>query len=217
MIIILLGPPGSGKGTVAEALCKMYPFRHVSTGDLFRSHIKNKTHLGQQIVEYMNAGQLVPDELTVKLIEHFLQKVAPQESIIFDGFPRTVNQAEKFDLLLPSFDRVVDYVLSLDVADDIIKNRLSGRRVCVNCGEVYNLAFFKPDEPKVCRDCQGELIQRKDDQPDVISSRLAVYHELTAPLVDYYAERKKLVHIDNSGTIDSIVRQVVERVNLEQK
>lgn len=204
--IVFLGPPGAGKGTQSALLMERLSFIQISTGDLLREAVKNQTPLGLQAKSYMNEGKLVPDELIVGLIEEKLEEFS-QSNIIFDGFPRTLNQAKALDELLPKKGRALNRVILFEINDEELIRRLSGRRVCQNCGAVYHVMYNPPREEGVCDKCGGTLIQREDDREEVIRNRLSVYHSQTAPLIDYY--REKLVSIDATGDRESIYNIIV--------
>lgn len=208
MRMILLGPPGSGKGTLAEALCQRYPFIHVSTGNLFRQHIANGSPLGLEIRSYMDQGELVPDELTVKLVEEVLQDPKIREHFLLDGFPRTQPQAALFDQCLKRLGVKLDAALHVHVPDTLIKQRLGGRRVCQGCGKTYHIESYPEKVSGVCDSCGGAVILRPDDRPEVIEKRLKTYHEITAPLVEYYRKQGNLLEVDNSGSIESVLEQL---------
>lgn len=214
MRIILLGPPGSGKGTIADELHERFSFVHVSTGDLFRSNIKNQTPLGLEIRSYMEAGSLVPDELTIRLVEDVMTNGNLGDHFLLDGFPRTVRQAELFDQFLTSRSEKIDAVVHVYVPDDLIKERLRGRRVCLNCGKTYHVPAHPPEYADVCNACTGLLIQRKDDNADVVAHRLEIYHKETAPLVDYYQKRGLIVDIDNSGKFADVMLDLSAKLKL---
>ncbi|MCX7739334.1 MAG: adenylate kinase [Hydrogenothermaceae bacterium] len=203
--IVFLGPPGAGKGTQSALLMERLSFIQISTGDLLREATKNQTPLGLQVKSYMNEGRLVPDELIVGLIEEKLEEFS-QSNIIFDGFPRTLNQAKALDELLSEKGRVLNRVILFEINDEELIRRLSGRRVCQNCGAVYHVMYNSPREEGVCDKCGGTLIQRDDDREEVIRNRLSVYHSQTAPLIDYY--REKLVSMDATSDKESIYNKI---------
>ena len=197
---ILLGPPGAGKGTVSAKLVETYGVPHISTGDIFRANIKGGTELGKKAQEYMNAGQLVPDELVCDLVfDRLLQDDCKESGFLLDGFPRTVFQAEKLSAFLAE-NAIKDMkVINLDMGEDgndLLLFRISGRRLCKNCGQSYHVVNHPPQVEGVCDKCGGELYQRADDNAETVKSRLAVYDEQTAPLIGYYKEEGSLVNID---------------------
>lgn len=200
MKIIMLGAPGAGKGTQAKMIAEKYKIPHISTGDIFRANIKGGTILGMQAKEYMDKGQLVPDELTVKIL---LDRVAAddcKDGYVLDGFPRTISQAEVLDKALTELGDAVDYAIDVDVPDENIVNRMSGRRACVMCGATYHIKHNPPKTENVCDACGDALILRDDDKPETVLKRLDVYHEQTQPLIEYYQNKGILKTVD--GTLD---------------
>lgn len=200
MKIIMLGAPGAGKGTQAKMIAEKYSIPHVSTGDIFRANIKNGTELGKEAKTYMDQGKLVPDELTVKIL---LDRVAQEDcknGYVLDGFPRTIPQAEVLEAALEKLGEKVDFALNIDVPDENIVKRMSGRRACVNCGATYHIVNIPPKKEGICDTCGNELVLRDDDKPETVQKRLAVYHEQTQPLIDFYEKRNVLKTID--GTVD---------------
>ena len=198
MKIIMLGAPGAGKGTQAKMISEKYGIPHISTGDIFRANIKNGTELGKKAKSYMDQGLLVPDELVVDLVVDRVQKEDCKEGYILDGFPRTIPQAEALDAALG--EDKIDYALDIEVPDDHIIKRMSGRRACVGCGATYHLVYNPTKTEGVCDVCGEKLILRDDDKPETVQKRLDVYHEQTQPLIDYYKKSGCLVEMD--GTID---------------
>ncbi len=207
---VFLGPPGAGKGTQAEIIAKKHGLVKISTGDILREAVKKGTELGKLADGYMKRGELVPDEIMLGLIEEELEKI--DKGFILDGFPRTVKQAEGLDELLAKKNLPLKAVILLDVPDDEIIKRLSARRVCPNCGAVYNLIFNPPKNDEICDVCGTKLVQRKDDNPETIKRRLDVYREQTAPLIGYYREKGLLVEIDGTGDPEKITRAIEEVV-----
>ncbi|RUM50773.1 MAG: adenylate kinase [Hydrogenothermus sp.] len=201
-IIIFLGPPGAGKGTQSERLIKDYGFIQLSTGDILREAVKNGTELGKKAKQYMDAGQLVPDDIIIGIIKDKLDELK-DENIIFDGFPRTIPQAEAFDEMLAKEGKEVDKVILFDVDDEEVVNRLSGRRIDPKTGKTYHI-IYNPPPPEI------EVIQRDDDKEDVIRKRLEVYHTQTKPLVDYYKKRGKLVVVNANNPPDDVYNQIKE-------
>ena len=200
MKIIMLGAPGAGKGTQASMIADEYKIPHISTGDIFRANIKNGTALGKEAKTYMDQGKLVPDELTVKIL---LDRVAEEDcknGYVLDGFPRTIPQAEVLDSELGKLHDGVDYAINVDVPDENIINRMSGRRACLKCGATYHIKYIPPKKEGICDVCGSELVLRDDDKPDTVKKRLQVYHEQTQPLIDYYTKKDILETVD--GTVD---------------
>lgn len=185
MYILLMGPPGAGKGTQAERLIEKYGIPQISTGDMFRAAVKEQTPLGLEAKKYMDNGQLVPDAVTVGIVKERLAKDDCKKGFILDGFPRTIPQAEALDAMGIIIDKVID----IEVPDEKIAARMSGRRVCKDCGASYHLEYKAPESEGVCDACSGELVQRKDDAPETVLDRLAVYHKQTEPLKDYYSKK----------------------------
>ena len=200
MKIIMLGAPGAGKGTQAKMIAEKYGIPHISTGDIFRANIKNGTELGKKAKEYMDKGQLVPDELTVKIL---LDRVAQDDcskGYVLDGFPRTIPQAEVLTSELEKLSEKVDYAVNVDVPDENIIGRMGGRRACVKCGATYHVKYNPPKVEDVCDACGDKLILRDDDAPETVKKRLDVYPEQTQPLIDYYEKMGVLRTVD--GTVD---------------
>ena len=200
MKIVMLGAPGAGKGTQAKMIAEKYMIPHISTGDIFRANIKNGTELGKQAKEYMDKGQLVPDELTVKIL---LDRVAQEDcknGYVLDGFPRTIPQAEVLDKALTELGDHIDYAIDVNVPDENIIKRMSGRRACLTCGATYHIEHVPPKKEGICDACGNELVLRDDDKPETVKNRLDVYHKQTQPLIDYYTEKNILKTVD--GTVD---------------
>lgn len=195
MNIIMLGAPGAGKGTIASQMKERYNLPHISTGDIFRENIKNNTELGKMAKSYIDKGALVPDEVTTDITVDRISKDDCKDGFILDGFPRNFNQAKGLDEALTKLEKKIDLVILVDATDKQITERLSGRRVCESCGEVYHLVNLPPKVEGVCDKCNGKLIHRKDDTEEVILDRLKTYHELTQPLIDYYKERNILKRV----------------------
>ena len=200
MKIIMLGAPGAGKGTQAKMIADKYGIPHVSTGDIFRANIKNGTELGAKAKEYMDKGELVPDELVVDLIMDRFKEADAQKGYVLDGFPRTIPQAEALDKALSANGEDIDYAINVEVPDENIVNRMSGRRACVGCGATYHIKYNAPKVEGVCDTCGKELILRDDDKPETVLNRLEVYHNQTQPLIDYYEKKGKMKEVD--GTVD---------------
>ncbi len=200
MKVIMLGAPGAGKGTQAKMIADRYGVPHISTGDIFRANIKSGTELGMEAKKYMDAGALVPDELTVKLLLDRVAKDDCANGYVLDGFPRTIPQAEVLDKALTELGDHVDYAINVDVPDENIVRRMSGRRACISCGATYHLEHVPPKKEGVCDRCGAELVLRDDDQPETVKNRLKVYHDQTQPLISYYTQKGILRTVD--GTMD---------------
>ena len=204
MHLILLGPPGSGKGTQAERLCKQWALPHVASGDLFRDHLKRETDLGKLARSYMDIGQLVPDDVTIAMVKERLSRSDCRGGAILDGFPRTRAQAEALDLILQELGQQLTGVLFMAVPDDVLIERLSGRRICLQCQAPYHVAFSPPRETKTCDLCGGELCQRDDDQPETIKAHLDVYPQQAPPLIEFYQASNLLHEVDANVDIDQV-------------
>ena len=210
MKIIMLGAPGAGKGTQAKKIAEKYSIPHISTGDIFRANIKNGTELGIKAKTYMDQGLLVPDELVVDLVVDRLGQDDCANGCVLDGFPRTIPQAEALDAALTKVGQSVDYAINVEVPDENIVNRMSGRRACVNCGATYHIVYAPTKVENVCDTCQGELILRDDDKPETVQKRLNVYHEQTQPLIDYYTKKNILVEVDGTVDINDVFAAIVK-------
>ncbi len=204
MRITLMGPPGSGKGTQAQRLVEKYQVPQISTGDLLRAAVAAGTPLGQQAKAIMERGELVPDELVIGIIRERLAEDDTQRGFILDGFPRTVNQARALDELLADLDRPLQGAILLEVDEEALVKRISGRRVCERCGAVYNIYSNPPQKEGICDACGGPLIQRADDNEDTVRQRLKVYREQTAPVLEYYRDQGKLHVVAGVGDVDTI-------------
>lgn len=204
MNLIFLGPPGAGKGTQSQHIVNTFSLPHIATGDIFREARKNQTELGRKAESYMNAGQLVPDEVTIGIVRERLQKDDCKSGFLLDGFPRNVAQAQALDQMLAGLGKKIDTVLNFQVPEDELILRLSGRRVCQSCGTTFHMAFAPPKTDGICDRCQGSVIQRKDDSEETVRKRLAVYTEQTLPLVDYYSKKQILKILPGVGTIEQI-------------
>lgn len=200
MKIIMLGAPGAGKGTQAKMIAAKYGIPHISTGDIFRANIKNGTELGAKAKEYMDKGLLVPDELVVDLVIDRFKADDCKNGYVLDGFPRTIPQAEALDNALTAIDESVDYAINVEVPDENIVNRMSGRRACVGCGATYHIVYNPTKVEGKCDTCGADLILRDDDKPETVLNRLKVYHEQTQPLINYYEGKGILKEVD--GTVD---------------
>ena len=211
MKIIMLGAPGAGKGTQAKMLADRFGIPHISTGDIFRMNIKEGTELGKKAKAYMDAGGLVPDELTVDLVLDRIGKDDCAKGYILDGFPRTLNQAEKLTEALAESGNI-DFAVNVDVPDEAIVIRMSGRRVCPSCGATYHIVNIPSKVEGICDRCGSELIQRADDSAETVQKRLAVYHEQTQPLIDYYRGLGLEVEIDGTQEMDKVFQDIVDRL-----
>ena len=209
MRLVLVGPPGAGKGTQAQFISAHLGIPKISTGDIFRANVSQNTELGQEAKKFMDAGDLVPDEITIGMVVSRLEEDDARKGFLLDGFPRNVPQAKTFSDLLLAGGTPLDVVLELVVDDDEVVRRLSGRRTCRNCGHIWHLDFDPPSADGVCDICGGELFQRDDDKPETIRHRLEVYYEQTAPLVGYYAEAGVLVGIDAMGPVDDVTERAL--------
>ena len=208
--IVLLGAPGSGKGTQASRIAAQQRWVHISTGDLFRMHLANETPLGMLAKSYLDKGDLVPDEVTVDMVRHRLERVPPDARVIYDGFPRTVRQAEALDELLQQMGRSLAGAVLLDVPREELVRRMTKRATCVNCQTVYSLDTQPPKKPGICDKCGGRVVQRSDEAPEIIERRLDVYERQTKPLVDLYAQRRGLRRVDGTGTLEEVGRRVAD-------
>lgn len=208
MNLILLGPPGAGKGTQAKMLVETYGIPQISTGDMLREAVKNQTQLGLEAKKYMDAGQLVPDEVVIGLVKERLGRDDCAQGFMLDGFPRTVPQAEALDKVLAEMGKGIDHVISIEVPNDELLKRLTGRRTCRNCGQGYHVVFDPPKKDGVCDKCGGELYQRDDDNEATVANRLKVYEESTKPLIDYYQAKGLLRPIDGVGAITQIFERI---------
>ena len=210
MKIIMLGAPGAGKGTQAKLIAEKYGVPHISTGDIFRANIKNGTELGKEAKEYMDKGLLVPDELTVRLLlDRFVQDDC-KNGYVLDGFPRTIPQAEVLDKELTKLGDSVDFAVDVDVPDENIIRRMSGRRACLNCGATYHIVNIPPKKEGICDVCGSELVLRDDDQPETVKNRLKVYHEQTQPLIEYYTGKGVLRTVDGTLPMEEVFDAIVK-------
>ena len=204
MRLLLIGPPGGGKGTQAKYLIDHFDIPQISTGDMLRANIHNNTNLGKDAQKFMNSGQLVPDSIILDMMKERLTDQDCDNGFILDGFPRTIPQAEGLDYLLKSMKERLDHVIVMDVPDNLIITRLSNRRSCKECGQVYNLIFEPPVIAGKCNNCGEDLFLRPDDNPAIIQQRLTVYHQQTKPVIKYYSDQGLTDVIDSKGTIDEI-------------
>ena len=210
MNIILLGGPGAGKGTQAKKLIDKYQIPQISTGDILRAAVKEGTEMGQKAKEYMDAGKLVPDEVVIGIIKDRLKEPDCQKGFILDGFPRTVPQAEALDKVLADMGKKIDHVISIDVDEEELVTRLTGRRTCKNaaCGQMYHIKFTPPQKEGICDKCGSELYQRDDDNETTVRSRLSTYNQATKPLIDYYTAKCLVRPIHGVGGIDAIFTKI---------
>lgn len=206
--LVLMGLPGAGKGTQAAMIVEKYGIPHISTGDMFRAAIKEGTELGMKAKKFMDEGQLVPDEVTIGIVRERLAKEDCKKGFLLDGFPRTVPQAEALDNILNEMNRSIDYVIHIDVDREILMERLTGRRICRDCGATYHLVFNPPKQPNVCDKCNGELYQRDDDNEETVANRLEVNINQQQPLLDYYEKKGVLKTIDGSRKIEEVFQEV---------
>jgi adenylate kinase len=209
MRLVLVGPPGAGKGTQAQFISAHLGVPKISTGDIFRANVSQGTDLGQEARKFMDAGDLVPDEITIGMVRDRLAEDDANQGFLLDGFPRNVPQARTLDEILKDVGNPLDVVLELVVDDDEVVRRLSGRRTCRNCGHIWHIDFDPPSAEGVCDICGGELFQRDDDMPETVRHRLEVYYEQTSPLVGYYAEAGILVGIDAMGPVDDVTDRAI--------
>ncbi|MDQ1643072.1 MAG: adenylate kinase [Actinomycetota bacterium] len=209
MRLVLVGPPGAGKGTQAQFIASHFAIPKISTGDIFRANVSEGTELGVEARKYMDAGDLVPDEVTIGMVKDRLSQGDAQVGFLLDGFPRTVRQAEVLDELLAALLAVLDVVLELVVDDDEVVRRLSGRRTCHRCGHVWHLDFDPPTAESICDRCGGELFQRDDDREDTIRHRLEVYADQTSPLIGYYGELGLLRGVDATGPVEDVTERAI--------
>lgn len=210
MKVVMLGAPGAGKGTQAEMIADKYGIPHVSTGDIFRANIKEGTELGKEAQTYMNKGLLVPDELTVKILLDRVAKDDCRNGYVLDGFPRTISQAETLDKALNELGDAIDFAINVDVPDEHIVSRMSGRRACVECGATYHIVHIPPKTDGICDKCGKELVLRDDDKPETINKRLDVYHEQTQPLIDFYGRKGVLKTIDGTVDMQDVFAAIIE-------
>jgi adenylate kinase len=216
MNLIIMGPPGAGKGTQSRRLGEHLGVPVISTGEILRDEIKRKTTLGSQAKRHMDKGELIPDALMVGVIEERLRRPDCASGFILDGFPRTVAQADALHKVLSQIGGSLEHAVSLSVPNDELLKRLSGRRTCRDCGAMYHIIFDPPTNAGLCNKCNGELYQRDDDHEDIISSRLEVYERETAPLLDYYRKHRQLVEVDGIGGRDDVLSRILDRVGVSK-
>ncbi len=215
MNLVLLGPPGSGKGTQAKRLSERLGVPHISTGDILREAVREGTPLGREAKRFMDEGKLVPDEVVIGIVRERLRGEDCEKGAIFDGFPRTVAQAEALDRIMEELGRRVDRVIDIEVSEGEVLRRLTGRRTCKNCGAMYHVVFNPPKEPGICDRCGGELYQRDDDKEETIRERLKVYREQTEPLIDYYRSKGILYRVKGEGKIEDIEGEILRAIGVE--
>ncbi len=213
MKIIMLGAPGAGKGTQAKMLSEKYDIPHISTGDIFRANIKNNTELGKKAKSYMDAGALVPDELVVDLVVDRIKNQDCFKGFILDGFPRTIPQAEALDYALNNQNEKIDFAVNVDVPDEAIIERMSGRRACVGCGATYHIHYNPTKKEGVCDVCGEKLILREDDKPETVKKRLDVYHKQTQPLIDHYEKKGALLTVDGTRDIKVVFEEICRHLD----
>lgn len=209
MKVVMLGAPGAGKGTQAKMIAEKYGLPHISTGDIFRANIKGGTALGVEAKKYIDAGQLVPDELTVKILLDRVSQPDCERGYVLDGYPRTIPQAEVLEKALQERNEQVDFAIDVNVADENIVNRMSGRRACLKCGGTYHLVHIPPKVEGICDACGSELVLRDDDKPETVLKRLNVYHEQTQPLIDFYQARGVLRTVDGAKDKNEVFADIV--------
>lgn len=209
MKVIMLGAPGAGKGTQAKKIAEKWQIPHISTGDIFRMNIKNGTELGMEAKKYMDQGLLVPDELTVKILLDRVAQPDCKDGYVLDGFPRTIPQAEVLDEALNKLGEKIDYAVDVDVPDENIVNRMSGRRACLSCGATYHITYAPSKKEGVCDSCGSELVLRDDDKPETVQKRLGVYHQQTQPLIEYYTKKNILKSVDGTKDMEEVFQSIV--------
>lgn len=209
MKIIMLGAPGAGKGTQAKMIADKYGIPHISTGDIFRANIKEQTELGLEAKKYMDQGALVPDELTVKILLDRVAKEDCNAGYVLDGFPRTIPQAEVLDKAVTELNDAIDYAVNVEVPDENIIKRMSGRRACLACGATYHVEHVPPKKEGICDRCGKELVLRDDDKPETVKKRLQVYHEQTQPLIEYYGKKNILKEVDGTQDMNKVFADIV--------
>jgi len=208
MRIIMLGAPGAGKGTQAKKIAEAFGIPHISTGDIFRANLKAGTELGLKAKTYMDKGELVPDELTCDLVVDRIAQDDAQNGYVLDGFPRTIPQADALTNALAARGEKIEFAIDVDVPDENIINRMSGRRACVGCGATYHIEFAAPKKEGICDVCGKELILRDDDKPETVANRLRVYHDQTQPLIEYYTQKEVLYTVDGTQDIDKVFEDI---------
>ena len=210
MKIIMLGAPGAGKGSQASRISKVYALPHISTGDIFRANLKGETELGLKAKEYMDHGELVPDEITIAMLLNRLEEKDCEKGYILDGFPRTIPQAEALENALAPKGEKIDLALDVEVPDGVIIHRMAGRRTCPHCGAIFHLETLKPKKEGICDNCGEHLVQRKDDEENTVKNRLKVYHQSTEPLISFYKKEGILEEIDGTKDLETVFSRVKE-------
>ncbi len=216
MYLVLIGPPGSGKGTQAKRMAEELGFVHLSTGDILREAVREGTPLGLEAKKYMEEGRLVPDEVVIGIVRERLRSPECEKGVVFDGFPRTISQAEALDRILEELGRRLDRVVEVEVSEEEVLRRLTGRRTCRNCGAMYHVFFEPPKVEGVCDKCGGPLYQREDDKEDVIKERLRVYRKDTEPLISYYEKKGVLVKVKGEGPIEEVKQRLLEAIGVRR-
>lgn len=216
MKLIMLGAPGAGKGTQATVMSEKFTIPHISTGDIFRSNISKETELGKKAKEYIDKGLLVPDELVVNIVIDRLQEDDCSNGFVLDGFPRTIPQAKALDEQLKSSNSSIDYVIDVEVPDEVIIKRMAGRRVCPKCGEPWHIKYKTTLVENICDRCGENLIRREDDEPATVKKRLNVYHEQTQPLIDYYEEKGLLVEVDGTKNLKEVSESIIAALEMSK-
>jgi adenylate kinase len=207
--MVFLGPPGAGKGTYAKELVKLLDIPHISTGDMFREAVASGSELGKKVEEILKKGELVPDDITISIVKERLSKEDCKKGFILDGFPRTVDQAKALDEILTSLGRKLRYAFYFEVSEELVVQRITNRRICKNCGKIFNLLTMPPKVEGKCDVCGGELYQREDDKEEVVRKRYRVYMENTHPVIEYYQKQNKLFTIDGASGVDSVIKEVL--------
>lgn len=210
MNLVLLGPPGAGKGSQAEVLSQRLNIPHVSTGDILRQNVKDDTSIGRRAREYMQKGELVPDEIVIKMVEEFIGSQFLKNGFILDGFPRTLEQAERLDRLLTKLNKKLDLVMDFKTTNPVIIERLSGRRICENCAANYHIKNIPPKVEGICDKCGGKLYQRSDDKPETVLRRINLYYKDAAPLIEYYREKGILESVCGDLGIEALYKVIID-------
>ena len=214
MRIVLLGPPGAGKGTLATFIKEKFKMDHISTGDMMREEMKNQTPLGQEVKKYVESGKLVPDDVVTRIVENKLTRDKDKnDRYLLDGFPRTQTQAQALDKILAKIGRPLDYAVYMEASLPVIIKRLTGRRICRKCGAVYHVVNRPPKKQNVCDTCGGDLYQRADDNEETIRTRMEVYVKSTSPIIDYYKRQGKLLKVDGDSESEALLKRLVDLLN----